>query len=72
MTAGKKKQPHKNQLTPKHQARPLLYSIEIKGVNAAVPGMVQPQYISMERGGGGTPKKCTPSCKKWFKNKGWK
>lgn len=51
MTAGKKKQPHKNQPTPKHQARPLLYSIEIKGVNAAVPGVVQPQYISMERGG---------------------
>lgn len=38
---------------PKQQASPLLCSIEIKDVNAAVAGIVQPQYISMEPGGEG-------------------
>lgn len=52
MTTAKKKKKHTKEPTPKHQASPLLYSIEIKDVNAAVPGILQPQYISIELGGG--------------------
>lgn len=67
----KKKKRHTKEPTPKHQASPLLYSIEIKDVNAAVPGILQPQYISMELGGGRAKEKHS-KLQKWFKNKGWK